>query len=94
MSVSKVGEEEGSVFLRFEVKDEDTGMDGYTAAREIRGKKHIPASGGVPVIAMTANVFREDIERCLAAGMNDHVGKPVNAEEILAKMKRFLPVGR
>jgi signal transduction histidine kinase/PleD family two-component response regulator len=45
---------------------------------------------GIPIIAMTANVFREDIEKCLAAGMNDHVGKPINVEEVMEKLKEYL----
>jgi CheY-like chemotaxis protein len=40
---------------------------------------------------MTANVFREDIERCLEAGMNDHVGKPLDFDEILNKLRTYLP---
>ena len=44
----------------------------------------------VPIVAMTANVFREDIEKCLASGMDDHVGKPIDMDEIIAKMRRFL----
>jgi signal transduction histidine kinase/DNA-binding response OmpR family regulator len=45
----------------------------------------------VPIIAMTANVFREDIEKCLAAGMDSHVGKPVDINEVMAQMRRYLP---
>ena len=45
---------------------------------------------GVPIIAMTANVFREDIEKCLEAGMNDHLGKPLDFAEVLQKLKTFL----
>jgi signal transduction histidine kinase/DNA-binding response OmpR family regulator len=45
----------------------------------------------VPIIAMTANVFREDIEKCLAAGMNGHVGKPLDFEEVLSVLRRYLP---
>jgi CheY-like chemotaxis protein len=39
---------------------------------------------------MTANVFREDVERCLEAGMNDHVGKPLDFDKVLDKLKAFL----
>jgi signal transduction histidine kinase/DNA-binding response OmpR family regulator len=46
---------------------------------------------GIPIIAMTANVFREDIERCLAAGMNAHVGKPLDLEEVLSVLRTYLP---
>jgi signal transduction histidine kinase/DNA-binding response OmpR family regulator len=44
----------------------------------------------VPIIAMTANVFREDVERCLASGMNSHIGKPIDLEEVYAKLKEYL----
>jgi hemerythrin len=40
---------------------------------------------------MTANVFREDIEKSLAAGMNDHVGKPLDFEELVKKLRKYLP---
>jgi CheY-like chemotaxis protein len=42
---------------------------------------------------MTANVFREDIELCLEAGMNDHVGKPLDFNSVLAKLKVYLARG-
>jgi signal transduction histidine kinase/AmiR/NasT family two-component response regulator len=44
----------------------------------------------VPIIAMTANVFRQDIEKCLESGMNDHVGKPLDFNEVLAKLRQYL----
>jgi CheY-like chemotaxis protein len=40
---------------------------------------------------MTANVFHEDIKKCLEAGMDDHVGKPLNLEEVLEKLRLYLP---
>ena len=64
-------------------------MDGYEATRTIRACGIHPAEN-IPIIAMTANVFREDIERCLEAGMNDHLGKPVDLCEIIAKLKKYL----
>jgi CheY-like chemotaxis protein len=72
-------------------------MDGYEATRRIREfEKTDPGSskemgGQVPIIAMTANVFREDIEKCLACGMNGHVGKPLNFDEVLRTLKKYLP---
>jgi CheY-like chemotaxis protein len=63
-------------------------MDGYDATRRIR-TQDIPNAKTVPIIAMTANVFREDIERCLAAGMNDHIGKPVDFNEIIVKLRSY-----
>jgi CheY-like chemotaxis protein len=53
-------------------------------------KQLLAPPAGIPIIAMTANVFREDIERCLAAGMNDHVGKPIDIEEVMEKLKEYL----
>jgi signal transduction histidine kinase/DNA-binding response OmpR family regulator len=64
-------------------------MDGYEATQRIRSL-NIPKAATIPIIAMTANVFREDIEKCLAAGMNDHIGKPVNYNEILDKLRTYL----
>ena len=66
-------------------------MDGYEAARRIRSSG-APGALKVPIIAMTANVFREDIEQCLAAGMNDHLGKPVAIDEVIAKLKEYIEV--
>ncbi|MDR2952667.1 MAG: transporter substrate-binding domain-containing protein [Treponema sp.] len=64
-------------------------MDGYEATRRIRALD-IPKARSVPIIAMTANVFREDIEKCIEAGMNSHVGKPLNLDEVLEKLKDYL----
>ncbi len=58
-------------------------MDGYVATSEIR-RFHKKAIADIPIIAMTANAFQEDKERCLAAGMNSHIGKPID-REILRK---------
>jgi CheY-like chemotaxis protein len=70
-------------------------MDGYEATRQIRQFEkernfRMEFPKGIPIVAMTANVFREDVEKCLAAGMNDHVGKPLNLEEVLQKLRRYL----
>jgi len=65
-------------------------MDGYEATRGIRSSGRRGAAA-IPIIAMTANVFREDIEKCLAAGMNDHLGKPVNTGDLFKKLKLYLP---
>jgi signal transduction histidine kinase/CheY-like chemotaxis protein len=65
-------------------------MDGYEAARRIRASG-LPCCETIPIIAMTANVFREDIEKCLEAGMNDHVGKPLDLNKVLEKLHVYLP---
>ena len=56
-------------------------MDGITATKTIRSLKH-PDAETIPIIAMTANAFREDKEKCLAAGMNAHLAKPIKIENI------------
>ena len=64
-------------------------MDGYEATRRIR-ESGVYRADAIPIIAMTANVFREDIERCLEAGMNGHVGKPIDIEEVCAQLRKYL----
>jgi signal transduction histidine kinase/PAS domain-containing protein/ActR/RegA family two-component response regulator len=64
-------------------------MDGLEATQRIRALD-LPRAKEVPIIAMTANVFREDIDRCLEAGMNAHVGKPINLSEVLARLQEYL----
>jgi CheY-like chemotaxis protein len=54
-------------------------LDGCDATREIRALKR-PDAKTVPIIAMTANVFKEDLDAVIGAGMNGHVGKPVEYE--------------
>ena len=60
-------------------------MDGYEATRRIRA-----LDPEVPIIALTANVFQEDVERTLAAGMNEHLTKPIEANQILAVLRKYL----
>jgi PAS domain S-box-containing protein len=65
-------------------------MDGYEATRCIRVMESEQARK-IPIVAMTANVFREDVERCLGAGMNDHVGKPLDFDDVMEKLRKYLP---
>jgi len=65
-------------------------MDGYTATREIRKN---PAYIALPIIAMTANAMANDRELCLSAGMNDHVSKPVNPDELYSALVRWIEPG-
>ena len=61
-------------------------MDGLEATRRIRRQGGRP----VPIVAMTANAFQEDRERCLRAGMNDFIAKPISPELLLGSIARWL----
>jgi signal transduction histidine kinase/ActR/RegA family two-component response regulator len=56
-------------------------LNGYDATRKIRNLKN-PALAHVPIVAMTANAFAEDRQRALAAGMNEHIGKPIDVQAL------------
>jgi signal transduction histidine kinase/CheY-like chemotaxis protein len=64
-------------------------MDGLQATMEIR-KGAEPNAINIPIVAMTANVFKEDIDKCLEAGMNAHIGKPIQMEEVLEQLRKYL----
>lgn len=64
-------------------------MDGYEATRAIRRCAH-PQAGTIPIIALTANAFAEDIAKALTAGMNDHVQKPIDYVRLLAVFRQNL----
>jgi len=64
-------------------------MDGFEATRKIRAMD-IPNAKGIPIVALTANVFREDIERCIETGMNGHLGKPLDYNEVITKLRLYL----
>ena len=64
-------------------------MDGYEAARQIRALD-LERAKDIPIIAMTANVFREDIEFCLTSGMTDHTGKPIDANALFEMLNKYL----
>lgn len=65
------------------------GMDGYSAARAIRNMDRKDAVT-VPIMAMTANAFAQDVEKALNAGMNAHIAKPIDVDELFQKMYHFL----
>jgi len=65
-------------------------MDGLEATRRIRAMNN-PRAKEVPIVAMTANVFKEDVERCLESGMNGHVGKPIDFGEVVDTLRKYLP---
>ena len=57
-------------------------MDGYTATKKIRSLERLDAKT-IPIIAMTANAFQEDAEKCIAVGMNAHLAKPLDIEKVM-----------
>ena len=64
-------------------------MDGYTATATLRALD-LPKAKQIPILAMTANVFREDIEKCTAVGMNGHTGKPIDPDALLGLLQKYL----
>ena len=62
-------------------------MDGLTATREIR---RLPGLRGLPILAITANAMAGDRERCLQAGMNDHIAKPIDPQDLQRKLLRWV----
>jgi CheY-like chemotaxis protein len=64
-------------------------MDGLEATRQIRALD-TPRAREIPIVAMTANVFKEDVENSRAAGMNDHLGKPLELQKLLQKLSHYL----
>ena len=65
-------------------------LDGLAATRLIRGLKR-PDAGTVPILALSANVFEEDVALSLAAGMNDHLAKPIDTLALSRALQQFLP---
>jgi CheY-like chemotaxis protein len=62
-------------------------MDGYKAMQQIRS---IPAYENLPIIALTAKAMKEDRDRCMAAGANDYLPKPINKDRLLSMMRVWL----
>ena len=94
--VKEAPEKYDAVFMDMQMPQ----MDGLEATRRIRAfetdlsseSKNSPHRR-IPIIAMTANVFKDDIEDCLNAGMDDHLGKPLDIEEVIRKLRKHLSVG-
>jgi len=64
-------------------------VDGLEATKMIRGQGTGKAVS-IPIIAMTANVFKEDVEKCIAAGMNSHLSKPIDMVEVVNTLRKYL----
>jgi two-component system cell cycle response regulator DivK len=65
-------------------------MDGYAVARALRA---LPALQTVPIIAVTSYAMVGDREKCLAAGCNGYIEKPINPDTFVAEISRFFPAG-
>ena len=68
-------------------------MDGFEATRCIRAL-NVAEAKSVPIVAMTANVFKEDVRKCLEAGMNDHTGKPIDSAQLFKQIHKHLTLKR
>ena len=66
-------------------------MDGFDATRKIRSAGTVK-SKTVPIVAMTANAFKEDVEKCKDCGMDDHIAKPIDLNIMLEKLHKYLIV--
>ena len=64
-------------------------MNGYEATRAIRALDR-PDAGTIPIIAMTADAFSEDVHKCLECGMNAHIAKPLDMRELLRLLQKQL----
>jgi CheY-like chemotaxis protein/two-component sensor histidine kinase len=64
-------------------------MDGYEATRKIR-RSAAEEAFSIPIVALTANVYQEDVDKCHRAGMNDHLGKPIDYNELIKMLEKYL----
>ncbi|MGI6665009.1 MAG: response regulator [Christensenellaceae bacterium] len=64
-------------------------LDGLEATKRIRALS-LPAAQTLPIIAMTANAFKEDVQACLDAGMNDHIAKPIELDRLYEVLAQYL----
>jgi CheY-like chemotaxis protein len=66
-------------------------MDGLTASRTIRNSNH-PEAKTIPIVAMTANAYREDIDKALESGMNEHISKPIDIPKLFSILSHYKKV--
>ena len=64
-------------------------MNGYEATKAIRASHH-PEAKSIPIIAVTADVFTDDIARAMSSGMNDYISKPIDYPKLFNVLKKFL----
>jgi CheY-like chemotaxis protein len=63
-------------------------MNGYDATRAIRASAH-PAAKTIPIIAMTANAYKEVVEMAMEAGMNAHIAKPIDIDLLMSVLEQY-----
>jgi len=88
VAVAAVGEESFDIILMDCQMPE---MDGFEASQVLSGMKAKGEIADIPIIALTANAMKGDKERCLAAGMNDYLSKPVRKKALRETIERWLP---
>ena len=66
------------------------GLDGYVTTREIRRREAGEQRGHIPIVAMTASAMAGDREKCLAAGMDAYIAKPISSEKLDRLLARLL----
>ena len=81
-AISKATSDTDIIFMDIQMPE----MDGYAATKTLR---QLPEFSKIPIVAMTAGVFKEDRQRCLAAGMNDFLMKPITPESVLNAVKKW-----
>jgi CheY-like chemotaxis protein len=67
------------------------GLDGYDTTREIRRREATSQRVHIPIIAMTASAMRGDRERCILAGMDDYIAKPIDGDKLDQLLAQWLP---
>ena len=65
-------------------------MDGYTATQKIRQGEGASRYVNIPIIALTANAMADDRKKCLDAGMNDYLSKPIDPDKLIAMLKKWI----
>lgn len=67
-------------------------LNGYDATAVIRDQTSKVKNHNIPIIALTAHAMREDRDKCLAVGMNDHLSKPIRIDKLLAKIEKWTSI--
>ena len=66
-------------------------MTGYEATKALRALAR-PDAATIPIIAMTADAFSDDIQRCLDCGMNEHIAKPIDVDQVLEILENYIKI--